>query len=157
RVRDAGANPEQQKRAMPEDAQGLAYDRTRQNTWFLVHREYLSLQPHPGKVNSKSFVLQTFTLDNIPTGLYAKCMNVRLTRAPGGARRRILRAAFEEFYKHGFQGGSLNQIVKAAGATKGALFHHFEGKHDLGYAVLEELIQPCLKAAWFEPIADSMK
>src|SRR6266852_7421798 len=83
-------------------------------------------------------------------------MNKRAAKAPGGARRRILRTAFEEFYKHGFQGGSLNHIVKAAGATKGALFHHFEGKNDLGYAVLEEVIQPRLKAGWFDSMADSL-
>src|SRR6266566_3876469 len=50
------------------------------------------------------------------------------TRAPEDTRRRILKAAFGEFYRNGFQGGSLNRIVEGAGTTKGALFHHFEGK-----------------------------
>jgi AcrR family transcriptional regulator len=82
-------------------------------------------------------------------------MNTVTVRAPENTRRKILHAAFEEFYKTGFQGGSLNHIVEAAGTTKGALFHHFEGKSDLGYAVLEEVIQPHLKALWFDPLADS--
>jgi AcrR family transcriptional regulator len=64
-------------------------------------------------------------------------------------------AAFHEFYKHGFQGGSLNHIVETAGTTKGALFHHFAGKQELGYAVLDEVIGPVLQQRWLSPLADS--
>jgi TetR/AcrR family transcriptional regulator, transcriptional repressor for nem operon len=71
-------------------------------------------------------------------------------------RQKILLAAFEEFYKNGFQGGSLNQIVDRAGTTKGALFHHFDGKMALGYAVVEEVMRPHLKTCWFDPMADSI-
>ena len=59
-----------------------------------------------------------------------------------------------EFYKNGFQGGSLNQIVEAAGTTKGALFHHFAGKQELGYAVVDEIISPLLEQRWLAPLAD---
>jgi len=84
-------------------------------------------------------------------------MNKRAIKAPEATRRKILHAAFEEFYRHGFQGGSLNHIVDVAGATKGALFHHFEGgKSDLGYSVVEEVIQPHIKALWCDPLADSI-
>ncbi len=65
-------------------------------------------------------------------------------------------AAFEQFYRNGFQGGSLNQIVDEAGTTKGALFHHFDGKNDLGYAVVDEVIAPHMKARWFDPMAESV-
>ena len=64
-------------------------------------------------------------------------------------------AAFAEFYKHGFQGGSLNQIVEAAGSTKGAIFHHFSGKQELGYAVVDEIIEPLLMQRWLDPLVDS--
>ncbi len=83
-------------------------------------------------------------------------MKASATRAPEETRRRILKAAFGEFYRNGFQGGSLNRIVEEAGTTKGALFHHFEGKNDLGYAVVEEVIQPRIKALWFDPLAGSI-
>jgi AcrR family transcriptional regulator len=77
-------------------------------------------------------------------------------RTPDVTRDKILRAAFAEFYKHGYQGGSLNQIVDAAGITKGALFHHFSaGKQQLGYAVVDEIIEPLLFARWLEPLTDS--
>ncbi len=53
-------------------------------------------------------------------------------KAPEATRRKLLEAAFGEFYANGFQGGSLNHIVEAAGATKGALFHLWGGKTDGG-------------------------
>src|SRR5262245_49741827 len=83
-------------------------------------------------------------------------MKATATRAPENTRGKILRAAFEEFYKNGFQGGSLNRIVDQAGTTKGALFHHFAGKNELGYAVVEEVVQPRLKARWFDSMANSI-
>lgn len=70
-------------------------------------------------------------------------------------RRLILETAFEEFYQHGFQGGSINRIVANAGITKGALFHHFEGKNDLGYRVVDEVIRPQIEERWIKPLAQS--
>jgi AcrR family transcriptional regulator len=83
-------------------------------------------------------------------------MKTNATKAPEETRRKILRAAFEEFYKNGFQGGSINHIVEKGGTTKGALFYHFKDKTELGYAVVEEVIQPHLKESWFDPLADSI-
>jgi AcrR family transcriptional regulator len=76
-------------------------------------------------------------------------------KTPEATRRRILDAAFHDFYAHGFQAGSLNHIVEAAGATKGALFHHFESKDELGYAVLDDLIGPIMLERWLEPVKDA--
>ena len=76
-------------------------------------------------------------------------------RAPEATRRKILEAAFVEFYANGFQGGSLNHIVDAAGTTKGALFHHFDSKQELGYAVMDDIVGPLLLARWLEPVANS--
>src|SRR5690242_12384103 len=76
----------------------------------------------------------------------------RAVRAPEETRHRILMAAFTEFYTNGFQGASLNRLVEAAGATKGAVFHHFDSKNDIGYAVLDDVIRPLLIQRWIEPI-----
>jgi AcrR family transcriptional regulator len=70
-------------------------------------------------------------------------------------RERILETAFKEFYRYGFQAGSLNRIVEETGLTKGALFHHFAGKNELGYAVVEEVIWPHFKARWIDPLENS--
>jgi TetR/AcrR family transcriptional repressor of nem operon len=82
-----------------------------------------------------------------------------MTLAPNpkaeATRQKILMAAFLEFYKNGFQGGSLNHIVENAGITKGALFHHFKGKQELGYAVVDEIIGPLLEQRWIAPLTSS--
>jgi len=79
-----------------------------------------------------------------------------MSKKPESTRRKILEAAFDEFYKNGFQGSSINRIVDQAGTTKGALFHHFEDKNDLGYAVVEEIVFPSVKERWLNPLADSI-
>jgi AcrR family transcriptional regulator len=70
-------------------------------------------------------------------------------------RQRILRAAFQEFYRYGFQAGSLNRIVEQNGLTKGALFHHFASKQELGYAVVDEVIWPRFRTVWVSPLENS--
>src|SRR5262245_47545420 len=77
------------------------------------------------------------------------------THSAETTRQRILRIAFEEFYRFGFQGGSLNRIVEESGLTKGALFHHFASKQELGYAVVEEVIWPHFKATWLDTLEQS--
>lgn len=76
-------------------------------------------------------------------------------RAPEETRHKILMAAFTEFYTNAFQGASLNRIVEAAGATKGAVFHHFDSKNELGYAVLDDVIRPLLIQRWIAPVKSS--
>lgn len=70
-------------------------------------------------------------------------------------RDKILGTAFNEFYRHGFQGGSINRIVTDAGITKGALFHHFTGKNELGYHVVDEIIRPLVEKNWISPFQDT--
>ena len=82
-------------------------------------------------------------------------MKTTAKSSPEDTRQRILDAAFDEFYKNGFQGGSLNRIVVEARTTKGAVFHHFKGKKDLGYAVVREVIHPRFNQQWSDPLANS--
>lgn len=83
-----------------------------------------------------------------PVGIIYHVSENDTPRDPEATRRRLLEAAFAEFYRHGFQGGSLARIVEAAGITKGALFHHFASKQALGYAVVDEIIEPLLLERW---------
>ena len=76
-------------------------------------------------------------------------------KASDTTRTKLLWAAFAEFYRNGFQGGSLNQIVEAAGSTKGAIFHHFAGKQELGYAVMDGIIEPLILERWLTPLAST--
>lgn len=70
-------------------------------------------------------------------------------------RTEILMAAFEEIYLRGFQAASLNNILKKTNITKGALYHHFKNKMELGYAVVDEVIADSLAFNWIEPLMHS--
>lgn len=70
--------------------------------------------------------------------------------SPGAEKTRqaLLEAAMVEFREVGYRGASLRCILKRAGVTKGALYHHFTNKQALGYAVVDEIIgAPLLEAA----------
>jgi AcrR family transcriptional regulator len=56
-------------------------------------------------------------------------------------RRSLLAAATVVFAEHGFHGASLDQVARAAGFTKGAVYSNFESKDDLFLALLEERAQ----------------
>lgn len=70
------------------------------------------------------------------------------SRQPDVTRQRLLECAFDEIHKRGFRSASLDAILERAGVTKGALYHHFENKNALGYAVLDELVRPYMQAQW---------
>lgn len=52
----------------------------------------------------------------------------------GGARTRLLEAARDIIRQKGFASTSVDDLCQAAGVTKGAYFHHFKSKEDLGVA-----------------------
>jgi AcrR family transcriptional regulator len=49
----------------------------------------------------------------------------------------LVEAGRELFAQDGYAATSLDAVVARAGVTKGALYHHFDGKHELFRAVLE--------------------
>ena len=76
-------------------------------------------------------------------------------KQPDITREKILDAAFQEVYRHGFQAASLSNILAKIGLTKGALYHHFPTKGDLGYAVIDEVVRDGLDAMVFTPLRES--
>ena len=79
----------------------------------------------------------------------------RRSREPGITRAKLLAAAFEEMYRHGFQAASLDRILTAAGVTKGALYHHFPDKAALGYAVVDEVVKGPVLQVYLGRLAES--
>ena len=63
-------------------------------------------------------------------------------------RQKLLERAFEEIHRNGFRSASLDSILEDAGVTKGALYHHFANKAELGYAVVEEVVRPWMEDMW---------
>jgi TetR/AcrR family transcriptional repressor of nem operon len=70
------------------------------------------------------------------------------SRATDATRDKLLKAAFEEIYRRGFQATSLDTILAKAGVTKGALYHYFPDKASLGYAVADEVVKGFLLERW---------
>lgn len=54
-----------------------------------------------------------------------------MTYHPEEVRESILAAAMKLFRVQGYDGTGLEDICKAAGITKGAIYHHFENKLDI--------------------------
>ena len=59
------------------------------------------------------------------------------TQAPPSAREKLLDAAVGLIRHDGFAATSLDDLCKEAGVTKGAFFHYFAGKEDLGVAAAD--------------------
>ena len=70
------------------------------------------------------------------------------------ARREILDAAAECFMEQGFHATSIDAVARRMGATKGRVYHHYQSKVDLFFAVhrlgmdlLFEAVEPACAAA----------
>ena len=72
-------------------------------------------------------------------------MNERLESLPEEKRKNILNACLTEFAEHGYLNASTNRIVKAAGISKGLLFHYFENKKKLFLYVLDYTINQLMQ------------
>ncbi|MEM6807472.1 MAG: TetR/AcrR family transcriptional regulator, partial [Bacteroidota bacterium] len=55
---------------------------------------------------------------------------------------RILQRVYKDMRIKGFQGLRADRVIETMDVTKGALYYHFKNKTLLGYAILEEVIQP---------------
>jgi TetR/AcrR family transcriptional repressor of nem operon len=56
------------------------------------------------------------------------------------ARERILGAALDLMLERGFSATTVDAILESAGASKGAFFHHFSSKTDLGRVLVERYV-----------------
>ena len=54
-------------------------------------------------------------------------------------RRKLLRVGRDLFARRGYSDVSTEEIVRRAGVTRGALYHHFRDKRDLFAAVVEQV------------------
>ena len=79
-------------------------------------------------------------------------MTKRRLRDPERTRERLLQAAFQEIHRSGFQSAGIDKILAATNVTKGALYHHFQSKEALGYAVVEEKIAKLTHDRWLRPM-----
>jgi AcrR family transcriptional regulator len=60
----------------------------------------------------------------------------RATERGFATRQHILAVASDRFLTHGYAGTSISDLVRAAGITKGAFYHHFPSKEALAVEVV---------------------
>ena len=72
-------------------------------------------------------------------------------RTPATSREKLIAAAFSEIFRNGFQPTALEAIMSRAGVTKGAIYHHFRHKKELGYCVFDEVVAPWVRERWIDP------
>ncbi|MBA3704510.1 MAG: TetR/AcrR family transcriptional regulator [Bacteroidetes bacterium] len=62
-----------------------------------------------------------------------------------------MKRVYQDMVLNGFKGTRPDKVIKQLGITKGALYHYFPSKEALGYAVIEEILQPSIVSNW-EPL-----
>ncbi len=70
---------------------------------------------------------------------------------PTATRQAILDSAFNLFYHNGFQATGLAEIGENAKVSKGAIYNHFPSKLELGYAIVDEVLQKHVISHWMAP------
>jgi AcrR family transcriptional regulator len=122
-----------------------------------------------GAVTSESMLLT-----NRPTGRYCVAIMtlrthedaaVRTARATDrglATRQHILAVASDQFLTHGYAGTSLSDLIRAAGITKGAFYHHFPSKESLALEVVrarqaEETTMVLKASAGFDRAVDQLR
>ena len=81
--------------------------------------------------------------------------NLQVVAQDSETRQIILQAAFEEMHVRGYQAASLSKILSSTNLTKGALYHYFPTKLELGYAVVDELLANQIHSQWVVPLLDA--
>ena len=74
---------------------------------------------------------------------------------PEGTRQRVLDVAAEAFQSRGYHGTGMHDLMREAGVTGGALYHHFPTKKALGLAVIRDRVAQEVEDTWIEPVRSS--
>lgn len=72
-------------------------------------------------------------------------------------KKHIVHKAFKLFYENGFKSTSINDVMKATKMTKGAFYHHYKSKHQLGLEVIELKLQKRVYDGMIVPLQKSGK
>jgi TetR/AcrR family transcriptional repressor of nem operon len=85
------------------------------------------------------------------------------TKSSKGAatRDQILDAAARLIHLRGYHCTALDDVLKESGVGKGNFYYHFKSKEDLGYAIIDRLVQGfverSLEPAFADPTADPIE
>ncbi|WP_308993561.1 TetR/AcrR family transcriptional regulator [Mariniflexile litorale] len=65
----------------------------------------------------------------------------------------IIEESFKLFYEHGFKTTSIDKIMTATKLTKGAFYHHYKSKKELGLEVIGIKLQKRVYQAMIKPLS----
>ncbi|MDG1343250.1 MAG: TetR/AcrR family transcriptional regulator [Flavobacteriaceae bacterium] len=64
----------------------------------------------------------------------------------------IINKSFELFYEKGYNATSIPDIMKETSLSKGAFYHHFKNKHEIGVKVIQVIIRKRIKEGFIAPL-----
>jgi len=67
----------------------------------------------------------------------------------------IINTSFELFYEKGYNATSIPDIMKKTSLSKGAFYHHFKNKHEIGKRVIEVILRKRIKEGFINPLNET--
>ena len=58
------------------------------------------------------------------------------------------------FYSNGFKSTNIPDIMRETSLSKGAFYHHFKNKHEIGIKVIENIITKRIQDGFIVPLED---
>jgi len=69
----------------------------------------------------------------------------------------IIDTSFQMFYENGFNHTSIPDIMKKTNLTKGAFYHHFKNKLEIGKKVIENILSKRIYDGFIAPLKEKSK
>ena len=69
----------------------------------------------------------------------------------------IIEESFKLFYENGFSKTSISEIMSRTGLSKGAFYHHFKSKHELGKKVIKDIVGKRIYDSMITPLNNYRK
>jgi len=69
----------------------------------------------------------------------------------------IINTSFELFYEPAYNATSIPDIMKKTSLSKGAFYHHFKNKHEIGTRVIQVIIKKRIKEGFIDPLKETDK
>ncbi|MFC4221245.1 TetR/AcrR family transcriptional regulator [Flagellimonas marina] len=70
-------------------------------------------------------------------------------------QKRIIEGAFDLFYEKGYHNTSIPEIMAETKLTKGAFYHHFTGKNDIGKQVINQIVTKRIYDGMIRPLEEA--
>ena len=70
-------------------------------------------------------------------------------------KRLIIETSFDMFYLNGYNNTSIPDIMKKTNLTKGAFYHHFKNKLEIGKKVIEDILSIRIFNGFIKPLKEN--